>query len=314
MDKVCDECKQEKIRDTLTRAMKALRRGHLKCAKNFLKMGTSVNTNDLITAAEQGDLVSVNKYVKAGVDVNHKNKYGFTPLIAASSRGRSKCVIALLEAGASVNLCPKSGKTALYHASWNGFNPCVEILMNAGADVNIRTNDNRTALFGAAMGGFTGTVKLLVEAGAVVNAVDGLQNSLLHVASPSRLQCVKLLLQLGVKINISNALKQNALKRFVVRCGSAKRDTGMLLLAAGETLDGPIVHCADSTGNRTQVPLPDYLKPATEVQLDLMHQCRERIRKQLIDIDPHVNLFLRIPKLGLPRPLSQYLLFYTSMD
>ena len=53
----------------------------------------------------------------------------------------------------------------------------------------------------------------------------------------------------------------NALKRFIIRCGSAKRDTGMLLLAAGETLDGPIVHCADSTGNRTQVPLSDYLKP-----------------------------------------------------
>ena len=180
--------------------------------------------------------------------------------------------------------------------------------------MNMRTNDNRTPLFGAAMGGFIGTVKLLVEAGADVNAVDGLQNSLLHVASPSRLQCVKLLLQLGVKINISNALNQNALKRFIVRCGSAKRDTGMILLAAGETLDGPIVHCADSTGNRTQVPLPDYLKPATEVQLDLMHQCRERIRKQLIDIDPHGNLFLRIPKLGLPGPLSQYLLFYTSLD
>ena len=149
---MCDECKQGKIRDTLARAMKALRRSHLKCAKNFLKIGTSVNTNTLITAAEQGDLVSVNKYVKAGIDMNHMNKYGFTPLIAASSRGRSKCAIALLEAGSSVNLSPKNGKTALYHASWNGFNPCVEILMNAGADVNMRTNDNRTPLFGAAMG------------------------------------------------------------------------------------------------------------------------------------------------------------------
>ena len=92
--------------------------------------------------------------------------------------------------------------------------------MNAGADVNMRTNDNRTPLFGAAMGGFTGTVKLLVEAVADVNAVDRLQNSLLHLASPSRLRCVKLLLQLGVKINISNALNHNALKRFIVRCGS----------------------------------------------------------------------------------------------
>ena len=82
MDKVCDECKQGKIPDTLSRAMKALRRGHLKCAKKILKMGTSVNTKAPITAAEHGDLVSVTKYVKAGVDMNHKNKYGFTPLIA----------------------------------------------------------------------------------------------------------------------------------------------------------------------------------------------------------------------------------------
>ena len=314
MNKVCEECKIGKIRGTATRVVKSLRRGHFKCAKNSLKMGASVNTKVLILAAERGDLVSVNKCIKAGVNVNHTNKHGLTVLIAASSRGRSLFVMALLEGGASVNLSPKNGKTALYHVSWNGFNACVEILTNAGADVNIKTTSSRTPLFGAAMGGFSGTVKLLAEAGADVNAVDGLQNSLLHVANPSRLQCVKLLLQLGVKINTTNALNQNALKRFIIRCRSAKRDTGMLLLAAGETPDGPIVHCADSTGSRAQVPFPDYLKPATEVQLDLMHQCRERIRKHLIDIDPHENLFLRIPKLGLPRSLSQYLLFYTSLD
>ena len=37
--------------------------------------------------------------------------------------------------------------------------------------------------------------------------------------------------------------------------------------------------------------------------------CREAIRKHLIDVRPHINLFERVPWLGLPQLLQSYLLY-----
>ena len=42
--------------------------------------------------------------------------------------------------------------------------------------------------------------------------------------------------------------------------------------------------------------------------------CRETIRKHLINIDRHENLFRRIPQLGLPMQVSEYLLYNMSLD
>ena len=72
----------------------------------------------------------------------------------------------------------------------------------------------------------------------------------------------------------------------------------MLLYAAGETID------------ETKVHIPDNLKPP---ELNLKHLCRETIRKQLIQLSP-VNLFHRVPKLGLPPLLARYVLYSVSLD
>ena len=42
--------------------------------------------------------------------------------------------------------------------------------------------------------------------------------------------------------------------------------------------------------------------------------CGEAIRKHLLDLDPHRHLFSRVPRLGLPRSLTEYLLYDMSLD
>ena len=42
--------------------------------------------------------------------------------------------------------------------------------------------------------------------------------------------------------------------------------------------------------------------------------CRDLIRKHLLKLDPHENLFIRVPRLGLPAALSDYILFNVSLD
>ena len=77
----------------------------------------------------------------------------------------------------------------------------------------------------------------------------------------------------------------------------------MLLFAAGEKII-PSVGC-------TNTVIPEYLQ---HEQLSLKEKCREAIRKHLLDIDPHGNLFHRIPKIGLPSVLNEYVLFDMSID
>ena len=42
--------------------------------------------------------------------------------------------------------------------------------------------------------------------------------------------------------------------------------------------------------------------------------CRMTIREHLLTVDPHQNLFIRVPQLGLPCRLARYLLFGASLE
>ena len=87
-----------------------------------------------------------------------------------------------------------------------------------------------------------------------------------------------------------------------LKFGKRERDICRLLFAAGETLDG--------------IPdeeIPDCLK-FDDLQLELKHICREAIRKHLLSLDPHTHLFGRVPRLGLPSLLTEYLLYQQTLD
>ena len=51
-----------------------------------------------------------------------------------------------------------------------------------------------------------------------------------------------------------------------------------------------------------------------ELEFCLKVACRDAIRKHLLDLNSHEHLFNRIPRLGLPHSLSDYLLYHTSLD
>ena len=77
----------------------------------------------------------------------------------------------------------------------------------------------------------------------------------------------------------------------------------MLLFAAGERFD-----------DRDLRERINTLFDLEECSLGLKHLCRERLRRHLIDLNPHAHLFNRIPHLGLPPLLNEYLLYDVSLD
>ena len=107
------------------------------------------------------------------------------------------------------------------------------------------------------------------------------------------LKKIKALLYGGASVNIGpgNALT-SCLKPQTGDLGELAR----LLYAAGEELHE----------NEIEEEVPDYLQPPEEMAL--MHLCRESTRKHLLEMSK-MNLLVRVPKLGLPSKMTQYLLY-----
>ena len=82
------------------------------------------------------------------------------------------------------------------------------------------------------------------------------------------------------------------------------KENVMLLVAAGETIDGTVV----KRGGTEPVNVSDFIS-YTDHKLYLKNMCRSTIRNHLIKMDPHDNLFRRIPFLGLSPSLTEYLLY-----
>ena len=135
-------------------------------------------------------------------------------------------------------------------------------------------------------------------------------------------ECVKILLCAGARINHKDhKYKNNGLKNYIIQNVKVDRDICMFLYAAEETIDGTTIRATEIyydhrdfwRATETQCDVPEYLF-FKDLRLDLKHLCRQTIRKHLLNLDPHEHLFGRIPKLGLPRTLSKYLLFNFSLE
>ncbi len=75
--------------------------------------------NDLIDAAKEGDLETVQSLIEQGADVNAIDNNGNTALMWASARGHTETVGFLIDKGADVNAVDNDGDTALKIAkSW----------------------------------------------------------------------------------------------------------------------------------------------------------------------------------------------------
>ena len=303
--------------------LKAARNGHSGCVNLLLEAGASVNRQDwlgetaLSLAAGKGHDGCVKMLLEAGADVNKRDADGYTALMEAAYGGHDSSMQLLLDSGADVTVCSRKGcETALLLA---GNSHCVKLLLDAGACVNAPAVNGRTALMHAARDGNVNSVKLLVDAGADVNAtmcyhsltscygVTALHHTacfrvgMVRCNHRNKIECVRLLLRAGARINMFDSRGNNALTWNFHYSKTHSQEQILLLLAAGESLQ--VDKITDSIS---------CCAVFTAKDLNLSNICRETIRKHLLRMS-NVNLFVRVPKLGLPTALAAYLLYNTSV-
>src|SRR5438105_12984039 len=74
-------------------------------AKRFLKLrGYEFDEKSFFKAAEDDDVMAVNGFISAGININTKDENGDTVLTSAAARGDAKDANALLQGGADQNL------------------------------------------------------------------------------------------------------------------------------------------------------------------------------------------------------------------
>lgn len=121
-------------------------------------------------AADDGDLVEVERLIREGVNVEAADSDGFTALLWASMKGHKDIVELLLASGAQPDKENTYGRTALLCASASGHKDVVEVLLASGAQPDKEDDDGKTAWMFASDYGHSQITDLLAAKGASADA------------------------------------------------------------------------------------------------------------------------------------------------
>ena len=182
-----------------------------------------------------------------------------------------------------MNAVTSRGLTVIYMAADLGNEICVQCLIYSGADVNILSRRRESPLMRAARNGHLQCVQLLLSAGAGVNlARDDGFTAFLLAAKKDQLNCVRLLIKVKAFINRATVIRIDE-----------PNEICEILRPAGAT-----VKCDQEE----------------EEDLSMMNMRRDALPRHLLRIGEPVNLFHKVPLLGLPSLMKKYFLYNVSLD
>jgi serine/threonine-protein phosphatase 6 regulatory ankyrin repeat subunit B len=187
--------------------------------------------DDLISAANKGDLPRVKAFLDAKADVNARQANGSTALMLAALGGHQEVVRALLDAKADVNAHQNAGITALCMASINGHQEVARALIAAGANVNAKADKGVTALMLAAKTGRLEVVRVLLDAKADVNArTDDGGTALIAALDGGHQEVARTLLDAKADVNAEGS---NGITALMAASRKGYQDVVRTLIAAG---------------------------------------------------------------------------------
>jgi ankyrin repeat protein len=92
----------------------------------------------LLKAAESGDVTSANAAIAAGADVNAKDTAGWTPLHEVAIGAHTVLAKLLVDKGADINARDEDGWTPLHEAARDGHMALARLLIDNGANVTAK--------------------------------------------------------------------------------------------------------------------------------------------------------------------------------
>jgi ankyrin repeat protein len=195
-------------------------------------------TNELFTAAKNGDITAVRKCVKGGADVNVYNANGRTPIMFAAEEGHVDAINVLVELGAGVNTPDNDGSTPIIIAAQDGHVDVIRLLVDHGADINTPDAKNDlTAIMYAIICNHVDVIRVLFELGADIKSIYKTFGTPLHLAtSLGRVDAIRLLIEFGADVN---NLDDNGSTPISIAVLEDQLDAIRLLLELGADINTP---------------------------------------------------------------------------
>ncbi len=152
---------------------------------------------------------ALNSRFKILLDINAKNKSGWTALIEATKRDDREFVDFLLDRGADINVVADTNvtatSTALMEAARKGDLDFVKFLLNRGADMDFKDEYGSSTLTVAVMSGNPKLVQFLLDRGVSRNSIINDNRALMHAAGIGKNpKLVELLLENGANIDVTD--------------------------------------------------------------------------------------------------------------
>lgn len=105
----------------------------------------AVGPTQFLTAAQSGDVESLRKLARSGVDIHYRDGWHTTALMMATSHGQIECVRFLIENGADPDERSRFNATPLIWAAESGKMEIVELLIENGAVTSLTDENGLTA-------------------------------------------------------------------------------------------------------------------------------------------------------------------------
>ncbi|XP_051999064.1 ankyrin repeat domain-containing protein 50-like isoform X1 [Xyrauchen texanus] len=173
----------------ITPLLAAAAMGHACTVNRLLFWGAAVDGIDgegrtaLCLAAARGSVEVVRALLDRGLDENHKDDLGWTPLHAAACEGH-KSVCAILTEHSSmarVGELDVEGRSPLILAAQEGHCSTVRLLLDRKSHIDHRAYDGHSAISAAALLGLREIVELLIRRGANTDVRDAEGRPLLYL-------------------------------------------------------------------------------------------------------------------------------------
>lgn len=126
--------------------------------------------------------------IARGVNLNVKNKQGFSPIHVFAQEGHDELITLAVNNAAYVNRKNMRGETPLYFASRADKESSVRVLISLGGEVNTLTSHNDSPMHWAARNGNAALSRILIEHGAHVHGENDLGETPVSLATNDELR------------------------------------------------------------------------------------------------------------------------------
>jgi ankyrin repeat protein len=168
----------------------------------------------LIRAAEAGQVETVRQLLQDGAEINARDERGRTPVMAATHANQVETVRALIQAGADIDLQDNLRDNVFLYAGAEGLLEILRLAIAAGADPTLTNRFGGTALIPAADRGHVEIVQeLLAHSQVDIDHVNNLgwtallEAIILGDGGPRHTQIVRLLVDAGADVNLADSAR-----------------------------------------------------------------------------------------------------------